>query len=296
MGMSNPSAFGQVPVGTNQAGTSATGGDNDWSGAESSVGYIDNAIPTNQVRLRFDSAYDDTRPTRADFIYPGRGGLAQPEPRIDYQELSAYVEATLTQRFSAFIEAPARFLDPERNPDHAGFSDLNAGFKWAFLYESDRVATFQFRTYTPTGNGALGLGTNHVSLEPAFLLHERLADRLNLDAELRYWIPVDGTDFAGDIIRYGVGLSYGEPCANRFWITPVAEVVGWTVLGGKERFFVSPTATVVEDAAGDTIVNLKLGARVGYGKCADIYAGYGRALTGDTWYTDIFRLEMRIFF
>ena len=34
--------------------------------------------------------------------------------------------------------------------------------------------------------------------------------------------------------------------------------------------------------------------RVGLGDSADIYVGYGRALTGEVWYKDLLRLEYRL--
>ena len=57
--------------------------------------------------------------------------------------------------------------------------------------------------------------------------------------------------------------------------------------------------TAVKDAAGDTIVNAKIGVRLGFGPLvgpanlsrSDLYIGYGRALTGDVWYKDILRVE-----
>src|SRR4051794_26730611 len=55
---------------------------------DSGVGYIDSAVPTSQFRLRFDSAWRNNRPTRAEFFYPKGGasgpGLPTPDPRIDY--------------------------------------------------------------------------------------------------------------------------------------------------------------------------------------------------------------------
>ena len=78
-------------------------------------------------------------------------------------------------------------------------------------------------------------------------------------------------------------------CCNSHYLTGVAEFVGWTVLGGRKVLRPGPS----ESAYGDTIVNAKLGARVGLGPKADFYAGYGRALTGQTWYSDIFRIEFR---
>jgi hypothetical protein len=50
------------------------------------------------------------------------------------------------------------------------------------------------------------------------------------------------------------------------------------------------------DASGDTIVNMKAGVRFFTGEHSNFYVGYGRALTGDVWYKDIIRVEMRLVF
>lgn len=268
--------------------------------SDSSVGYIDPAIPGDIFRFRFDASDDDDRPTRAEFFYPRGGpsgpGLPVPEPSVNYQELAAYLEVAASDRLSGFLNVPVRFLQPAVGPDHAGFSDLDAGFKFAFLQSPEQVATFQFRTYVPTGDSRLGLGTNHVSLEPALLYYNRLTDRLDLESELRVWVPVGGTDFAGNIIRYGVGLDYDLYRTAHCTLIPVAEFVGWTVLNGKETVVPPSGAAYVEDAAGQTIVNAKLGLRVKFRNRADLYGGYGRPLTGDRWYENTFRLEFRLFY
>jgi hypothetical protein len=272
--------------------------------AESSVGYIDSAIPFSHFRLRVDAAYRDNRPDRAEFFYgkcgcfktagtdPQAPGPPLQETRVDYQDISSYLELALSKSFSGFVEIPVRFLNPEVNANASGLADMNAGLKWAILLNHDQAMTLQFRAYAPTGDAFKGLGTNHVSLEPAFLVFQRLTDRLNLEGEFRDWIPVGGTDFAGNVIRYGAGLSYRILDNGNLRIAPVAEVVGWTVLNGKE-FAVLPG--VILDATGDTIVNAKMGLRIGSGN-ADFYAGYGRALTGDVWYKDIVRFEFRLGF
>lgn len=271
--------------------------------AESAVGYIDSALIRNTVRLRYDSAYGDNRPDRAEFFYPKCGcfkiagldkdasGPPLSETGVDFQELSAYVELALTPRLSGFLEVPARFLNAEQNTDTFGFSDINAGFKYAFLCSEARVATFQLRTYFPTGDGSRGLGTDHVSFEPALLFYQKLSDRWLLEGEVRDWIPVGGSDFAGNVLRYGVGVSYELYRSCRLSVAPVAELVGWTVLNGKEA---DARENAVIDAGGDTIVNMKLGARIGLGNLGSVYAGYGRALTGDVWYRDIIRVEYRL--
>ncbi len=267
---------------------------------DSSVGYIDTALIGNQFRLHYDAAHNDRRPNLAEFFWaqgrPRGPGVPHPESRVDYQELSAYLEVAVTERLSGFVELPWRFLNPEVNANTNGLADLNAGFKWAFVYSSDGVATVQFRTYAPSGDASRGLGSNHVTLEPALLLYKPLTERINFEGELRYWIPIAGTNFEGNIVRYGVGLTYDlfQTCHLR--VVPVAELVGWTVLGGKQGVPHPSGLVSVEDATGDTVLDAKLGAHLKVGSSFDIYAGYGRPLTGNRWYENIVRVEFRLFF
>ncbi len=227
---------------------------------------------------------------------PNARGLPRPETKIDYQDISSYLELKANDRLSGFLEVPVRFLNPEINTNTAGLADMNAGFKWAFLFDPCRVASFQLRTYIPTGASTHGLGTNHVSLEPGLLYHQQIGDRLMLDFELKDWIPVGGTDFEGNVVRYGAGISYTAYQNCRFRVVPVAEFVGWTVLNGKETAALSPTVFEIRDAGGDTIINAKAGVRCWFGKSSDFYAGFGRALTGQVWYKDMFRVEYRLNF
>jgi hypothetical protein len=288
-------------------------------GASSNVEYIDSAIPQTMFRSRFDAAHDDNRPDRAEFFYPKYGAFRKPpagiffdprapgpdekDARVDFRDVSSYLEWAPTSCLSGFVEMPYRFLLPEPlNPHVSGFADMNAGFKWAFLYEPDHVAAFQLRTYIPTGDSFRGLGTHHVSLEPALLFYRRLTDGLTLEGEFRDWIPIGGTDFQGNIIRYGIGVSCVAYNNCRWRLTPVAELVGWTVLDGKETFppieieDAPDLAAHLRSAGGDTIVNAMLGVRLDFGQCSDLAISYGRALTGDVWYKDIVRLEYRLRF
>jgi hypothetical protein len=281
----------------NAARGQGTGGP---SSSDSRVGYIDSAIPGTLFRFRYDDTFADRRPTRAEFFYPKGApngpGLPAPDPRVDFQELSAYLEFAPSERLSGFLELPVRFLHPQVNSDQSGFSDLNAGFKYAFLRDSDSVVSFQFRVYAPTGDSHRGLGTNHATLEPAFLAYHRLTDRLTTEAELRVWVPIDGTDFAGDIIRYGMGMHYDLCRIGMVQVAPITELIGWTVLSGKTSVVPPSGMTFVEDAAGQTIINVKLGVRVQFNDHFDFYTGYGRPLTGNRWYENTFRLEARITF
>ncbi len=278
-------------------------------------GYIDNPIVGTWFRMRYDDANNNTRPDRAEFFYARCGGPGPTQginSRVDYREVTPYFELQMAPRLSIFAELPTRFIDitfqdPVAPVSNAGFSDMNAGFKYALYSDRCQYLTFQFKTYIPTGNAALGLGTNHVSLEPGLLYMQRLSERAYFQGELRHWIPVGGTDFAGNVIRYGAGIgldlfqTYDQDVRQVYTsnqglrVTSVTEFVGWTVMGGKETISDSAGGLIVQSASGDTIVNLKQGLRLSAGK-SSFYVGWGHALTGPTWYQDLFRLEYRRMF
>jgi hypothetical protein len=290
-------------------------------------GYLDDPIPGTRFRFRADGMFDDTRPDRAEFIYgkcgcfrnpallnnPSTKGLYDPTARgpvgpdfssasrIDYQELSNYLEVAWNKRFSIFVEVPVRFVefqfDDKNNSrgDTGGLSDINAGFKYAWIACPDYYLTSELRVYAATGDSYLGLGTGHTSIEPGLLFWRRLSERVSIQGELRDWVPLDGTNFAGNVIRYGGEFGYdlvrSERCCSacgrsyQSRLTAVGEIVGWTVFNGQE---LTPTGPI--SAAGDTIVNLKLGPRLTWGGNS-VYVGWGHALTGDAWYRDMVRLE-----
>src|SRR5205823_2617891 len=127
---------------------------------------------------------------------------------IDYQEISTYVEVAALNSLSAFIEVPYRMLNPTVNENANGIGDVKAGFKWAFLSQPDFVTSFQLKVYAPTGSSQSGLGTNHTSLEPSLLFYKRLSERWILQGQVSDFIPIGGSDFAGNILGYGAGLSY----------------------------------------------------------------------------------------
>jgi hypothetical protein len=271
-------------------------------------GYIDNAVPFTHFRMRFDSAWGNNRPDRAEYFYAKCGcfggdapGPLLPETRVDYQDISSYLELAPTNRFSVFAEFPYRFINPDNNPNTSGWADMNAGFKYALISNCRTVVSFQGRFYFPTGDARDGLGNDHVSIEPSILVASNLTDRLQFFGQFGDWIPIDGTDFAGNILRYGAGLGYTVIDTGSFRVSPITEIMGWTVLDGQQ--LVLPEG-VARDASGDTIVNAKFGVRFGFGGLenpgllsnSDLYVGYGRALTGDVWYDDIVRIEYRLRF
>jgi hypothetical protein len=111
---------------------------------------------------------------------------------------------------------------------------LNVGSKWAFLNNEQRVATFQLRTFIPTGNPLKVLSTGHAAVEPGLLLFQPLAEGWFLEGEFKGWIPLSENGFAGNILNYGLGVSYRAYDSPKLRVAPACEVVGWTVLTGKE--------------------------------------------------------------
>jgi hypothetical protein len=275
--------------------------------AQSNVGYIDSAIIATQLRMRFDAAYDMNRGDRAEYYYTTAaafGGQFQdglPDPSVDFQLISTYLEYALSDRFSVYADVPVLANNPSILDNHTGLGDMKAGFKWGLSNCCDRQLTFQLNNYIPTGDPEKWLSTGHYSIEPGLLYFQRLSDRLIFEAELKDWIsiggsvnPQNGDDFAGNVLQYGIGLGYNW-CQHGCWtVTPVVEFVGWTVLDGQvTEFDDQGTLLGPVDASGDTIVNVKVGARITDCCGGGFYAGYGRSLTGDRWYEEIVRLEFR---
>lgn len=288
-------------------------------------GYVEPAIIRSQARFRFEAAYDFNRPDRAEFYYttwrslggknpnPNDNPPGFPEPEIDRQQISLYLEHAVSRNLSFYVDLPYVFSDPLRNPNDQAFGDMQAGFKTAIFRDCDQLLTFRLNNYIPTADAAEDwVGTGHYSIEPGFLYQATLKDGWTLQAELRDWISINGAesaagDYAGNVLRYGVGLAFDwiKGCNHR--VTPVVEMVGWSVLEGQvfdfndaavDRTNGSLTAGNIGpvDADGDTIINIKIGARIADYCGSSIYAGWGHALSDDRWYEDIFRLEFRRFF
>jgi hypothetical protein len=282
--------------------------------------YIDGAIPANMIRLRYDAAYGNNRPDRAEFFYPKCGCFATlppgtagfdphakgpplPETSVDYQDIATYLEGKLTERVSVFGEIPVRFINPEQNANTSGLGDVSFGFKYAAILTDDRVLTLQLRTTTPSGDGFKGLGQENWRVEPGVLWQNNATEQLTFFGEVKDSIPVSrASDFAGNVIEYGIGSAYLIPVSQGLRVMPVVEWVGWTCLSGRE--VVDPASGASKSAKGDTIVNVKAGLRFGFGQIdepgsigrSDLYIGYGRALTGEVWYKDILRVEYRYWY
>jgi hypothetical protein len=273
----------------------------------SNTGYIDSAQVRSQLRIRYDMDREIKYPDRAEFIYGQcncnpQGVSPGPAEELDMDEVEVSFEYPLTRRFSVFSEIPYRDVDlrvpqlptvpptPARTLKNTGIGDIRAGIKYALIQNVDQYLTLQLRTYFATGEESENLGTGHSTIEPALLYYRRLTNQWTMESEARWWHPTGATNYAGDIVRLGAGLAHtGWGSTLKF--SPVAELVGWYVVDGTKT---NGKPIGVEDAGGDTVLNLKLGVRIRLDNHpSSVYLGYGKALTGQTWYDQVFRLEFR---
>jgi len=310
-----------------------TAAETKWPTVESSmVGYIDNAIVGTEIRIRFDAAFNDQFPDRAEFLYgkcgcyatllkPGDAGYDPKAPgpkpgipnNVNFQALSFMGEYAPTRRFSVFANLPFRWLQPsgvvaptgatQAFPNGAGISDIMVGLKYALLVNSHNYLTAQLTTYFPSGSALHGLGTNHYSLEPALLYHGKVSEQFAVEGEIGGWLPIGGSTGVSPTI--GVPSSQGF-AGNIFFygIGPSYRVVD------HDGFKLAPVVELVgwsvtggdqtggssPSASGTNIVNIKLGARMNFHQRNSVYVGYGRPLTSADWYNDILRVEYRYSF
>jgi outer membrane putative beta-barrel porin/alpha-amylase len=300
----------------------------------SMVGYIDNPIVESQIRIRFDAAFDDQFPDRAEFFYGKCGcyrgagldpGAPGPPPGsaviipkdLNFQQLYIDGEFAPMRRLSLFAEIPFRWIQAQGLvtpaadgpfPNEGGLSDVMAGFKFAAIASESTYLTFQVRGYFPSGDASKGLGTNHYSVEPEALLYHRFSDRLTLEGQVGDWHPINGSrgvspagtpgseGFAGDVFIYGIGPSYKVYSGNHLTFSPVLELVGWTVLGGFQTEIGAQPSGFAAETSGKNIVNIKIGGRTNIGLHNSFYIGYGHAVTSANWYDQIVRAEYRYSF
>jgi hypothetical protein len=299
----------------------------------SMVGYIDDPIVGSQVRIRYDAAFDDEFPDRSEFIYakcscyrflgpfipiavdPKAPGPGSGIPTaINFQELHMLAEYSPYRRFSAFVDVPIRWLQPQgfQNvanfvpfSDQSGLSDVTAGLKFAAVATDHTYLTLQLKAYFPSGDATKGLGTNHYSVEPSLLLYHSFTSKFALEGQVGGWLPIDGSagvpitgseGYAGNIFLYGIGPSYRVYSGRHFGLTPVLELFGWHLTGGFQTQPGGPVLGAAAEVGGLNIVNLKIGVRASFGPHNSIYVGFGQAVTHDDWYKHIIRAEYRYTF
>jgi len=294
----------------------------------SMVGYINDSTIRSQLRVRFDSGSGLNSADRAEFFYAKYGWYAhQPTTFVNYDPdapgpwpglladgnfsqlylLGEYGFAN--SRASAFVELPVRWFRPDEwipglgvGEKSTGLSDIRFGAKFGLVSSERDQATILFQVTTPTGDAAKALGTNHASIEPAFLLAHAVNEQVNVEAQFGVVIPAGGSaglpvsspdKFSGSVLYYGVGPSFDVYSTSTLRVAPVVEFVGWSVLGGFRTTCGDQTCFLEANDPGGNIVNVKVGGRLVMREQNSVYVGFGKALTDEKWYDKIFRLEFR---
>ena len=290
----------------------------------SMVGYIEDATIRTQLRFRFDAGVGIDSPDRAEFFY-GKCGCYRdlagnslfdpdapgPGPGIvssmDFQQFNVFGEYAIGDHFSVFGELPVRWIKPQTFVtgtgsfgNQSGLSDLTAGLKFGLVNDEDRDVTILLRASLPSGDSRKGLGTDHASIEPAFLYRQAVHDRVSVESQFGVWNPIGGSrgpqpsdgKFAGSVLYYGIGPSFDVVDNGKVRFSPVVELVGWHVLKGFEtKTLLDPT--LGGDAKGVNVVNIKFGARTSFNNGGSFYVGFGWHLTDAVWYDKLFRIEYR---
>lgn len=283
---------------------------------------------SNHIDTQVASAYMEYAPTNwfsafvnVPFEYVNFGHLQEDFPEAEQKSMGILpasirnltgaartraINAALPNAGSPFFPEPAPRGAEGPHTTADGLADVDFGVKAALIADCDQYLTLQLRVFSPSGDSELGIGNGHWTIEPGLLAYKRIGE-LELQAQLEYWVPLTDDPGAGSIINYGVGVGYEVYKNEHLRIVPITEWMGWTVLAGTESFFGQVNATPpanlilphthgVEKAAGDTIINGKIGIRTYFGEHSDLYFGYGQVVTKDRWYNDIWRVEYRYIF
>ncbi len=269
-----------------------------WMAVADSAFFTDAARPQTQMRLRVNKGWEANFPDRAEYFWPRENTGVAPFNKgrgphvlvnsVNFSDVSLYTEAA-TGRAGLFFEVPYRRVEDPVNG--SGFSDMNVGTK-AMLLDSELLQiTFQFKTFLPVGDGTKGLGTRHVSLEPAFLWGLRLAERTYLQSQTALWIPIGGDpDYEGNVFHYHFSLNHvlWRPCPD-VQLVGSAELAGWSILNG---LYTDP-AVPFPLSAKRNLLSMGPGLRCVICDKIDFGVGSLFSVTDQTWAEELLRVDFR---
>jgi hypothetical protein len=278
-----------------------------WNYVANAAFFQDTVRPQTYTRLRWDSGSDLRTPERAEFFWakPGVLGGRGPkniETRVDYDELSLYQEVS-AGNISLFVNAPYRAVDPDNNPGHSNFGDIDLGTKTLLLDCDLMQLSFQFRTYIPSGISRNGLGTGHTSLEPSMLASIKLMQDTYLQTQVAYWIPIGGDQtYEGATWWYGASLNRQWFKRGPFTLISTAEFNGWTFTDGAVAIPPVPggptpspaNAAAFSGRAETTYITLGGGMRLVICDKFDIGFGSSFAVTENHFADQLYRTEFRV--
>ena len=264
-----------------------------WTLPPNSAFFVNGARPVTMTRFRWDAGRRLTTPDRSEYFWAKTGGKgpANPETRVDYDELHMYLE-TGSDRFSFFVNTPYRSLDSDKNGGSGGFSDLTLGTKTLVLDTELLQLSFQLSTFVPVGVPRRGTGVGHVSMEPALISAVKLFPETYMQNEVAYWIPIAATSGAsGGVFRQAHSLNH---TLMRFTpdmlLVGTFELQGWSFTAGT---FTDPITGQVRSGNGTNYLTLGPGLRFGISDKLDFGIGMQFAVTKDHFAEQLYRSEIR---
>jgi hypothetical protein len=273
-----------------------------WQPIADSAFFAAAPRPMTQTRLRWDRGIGMTQPDIGEFFWAradGQGlGPLPPAgylgtPSLNYSEITLYNEIA-HGGFSAIMEFPYRSIDADGQPRMGGFADMMFGTKSLMLDTELLQWSLIFRTYVPVGIPLQGLGTGHVSLEPAIAVAMNLSPDTYLQGEIAERIPIGGnSEYAGGVLQYHLSLNH-----TLFRPQPSMPVIGTFEVSGytfHEGAYTDPNLGTVL-ANRTTYLSAGPGFRVFMCDRMDFGVGSAFSLTSDNLAEYLFRTEFRMRF
>ena len=295
-----------------------------WCALADAAFWQDAPRPITQMKLIYQDLYGITDPDKAEFFEArfnvrvngttcGKN-LICPHSEASIRDFYLVNEAAIG-RFSISITLPYQqtSLDgnvatpgtlPAPNPcapagpchGDSGFGDMSIATKSLILDCELMQVAFQFTTFLPTGNFTAGLGTAHVSLEPALLMALKLTPSTYLQSEVAYRFPLGGdAAFEGPVFHYHLALNQLLwSCGHDIQLIGTGELNGWEVEGGGFTGVNSDGTIFFASAkdAGDSL-DAALGVRLVFCDKIDFGVSGFRSLTDDTFGREGLRAEFR---
>ena len=271
--------------------------------------FTDYARPRTVTRFRWDHGWNMRFPDRSEYFWAkingGKGPMIAKGPNgrngetgLNWDQMYLYQEVAAANA-SFFIEMPYRATYPDISRHYAGFGDLNFGTKSLLIDCEMLQVTFQFKTYTPTGQPGKGLGTGHVSLEPALLLALRLAEGTYFQGQIAEWIPLGGDKtYAGSILKYN--WSFNQVLARPTVDSPIIGTMEFTGMTFQDGAYTDPNYfrnNGARNSSGGTYLSIGPGLR--HSVCDKFdYGGsvVWQVTDSGQWANPLLRLEMRLLY
>ena len=294
-----------------------------WEPAANASLFADYARPRTITRFRYDNLENMIWPDRNQYFLKQtplawkKNPYLRSSPAARLQDFYYYQEIA-GPKGSFFFEMPYRQVNPLYGTTQAGFGDIRFGTK-SLIYDVEMFqVSFQFKTYTPSGNAMNGLGTGHVSLEPSLLASLKLTPSTFFQAQLGEWIPLGATNAFNNPSVNGKAVPSSNVAGGLFFaymslnqvlchLTPSSPLIGtfemdcWSFQdGGYTNPYLLPKHSTkvanIPSGGGVSYFNAGPGLRLSICNKVDLGSAITWSTTSAHWAQPWFRFEVRFLF